>query len=458
MDFDKSDIQANILKGHGRDHACFIFCRFLEKEKITPEEIRSAIIGISDELTSFQEQCTQRDKLMERLSAKGLSKVHKNLLDEAEQENVIGLYLTREGYKKMRISSNYIPSEKPFIKGMREQNQSDKLGDYFPNDEIEKDFQPSPKIDCLIFISSDNKEKLFEKQRALLETRLNKVVKTSFTQYARIDRDDMGNPKEHFGYSEGFSTPVDEEVLARIGLVEEPGGRNTHGSYVVFRKIEQNVSYFQKMVAELQSNLDNKSKEYAMALLMGRFPNGTPLAFSDSPNSSGWDATEETHFIDYSKDKAGHKCPFHAHIRAVNPRHTDSSGKVVTTPEIIRRSMTYFDGPDKKGLCFLSYQGSIEKNFLPLIERMGVKNSEPPTPKNPKTGESRESITLDAITYRPRSKKLVGPLSYLKKYDDPSSEIIKQKIGGRNLTVFKGGEYFFAPSISFLKNLHKFAE
>jgi len=478
MKLDNSDIQANILKGHGRDHAYFIFCHFSCDKK--PEEIRSLIIDLSTNLvTSHETQCLDSETYNIICKAKNQTEIKKELslyeYEAAAKKVVISLYLTNKGYQKMRILPEYTPSERSFRNGMMYgTHSSERLGDYQLID-TESVFNEEGGFDCLVLVANSNEEELKSKKKELFEVYLNKIIKyehgSPFIQYAKVLRDENNKPKEHFGYSEGFSTPKDEKTLAEIGLTEECGRKNTYGSYVAFRKIEQNVCYFhKKLLKKLKSKLGienhKHAQKYAMALLMGRFPNGTPLAMYNQEQPE-WNEEMEGKFVDYSNDVDGHRCPVHAHIRAVNRRVKDEPN-----PQIIRRSVTYEDGPVNKGLCFLSYQSSIENNFLPLFNNMGVpkKNQEEKSEKkigdNMEERPEKKKRVLDAITYRPRNEfntpctdtsESSQCLTYLKKYNRLSAGTVTLKIPGRKLTTFRGGAYFFAPSLSFLKNLHDFA-
>ena len=68
---------------------------------------------------------------------------------------------------------------------------------------------------------------------------------------------------------------------------------------------------------------------------MGRFKDGTPLVKSDVPLGE-FPAFNDFKYED--TDRPAHKCPFHAHIRKVNPR---GQGILVGKRFITRRGIPY---------------------------------------------------------------------------------------------------------------------
>ena len=140
-----------------------------------------------------------------------------------------------------------------------------------------------------------------------------------------------------------------------------------YGSYGVFLPIIVKRDYFDdEMVPGIAAF--ELSKEYAEAMLMGRFKNGTPLAISDKPQKDlEFEINGESVDFDY-KHSSAKRCPYFAHTRSVNPRTNDRRN-----PPIIRRSMNWCDNLDDnasvKGMCFLSLQSSIAEDFIPIFKR-----------------------------------------------------------------------------------------
>ncbi len=433
----KEDIQANILKGHGRKYAVFLFFRFLEE--VNAKYVRGQLNCLSkNQLTSYAAQCDQT-----RLH-KSIDDVEVGVMSDEKhmKSSIISLYLSYAGYKQLGIDNRFIPLDNAFRTGMIKDRQAVLwLGDY-RNHIVQDIFKREDGVHGILMVANESKAAMENCLKSLLKHNLKDVIqsRTVLRQDASFLRDENNGFREHFGYVDGISTPTDENILSKIGLVAEPTGQKIVGSYVAFRKLEQDLVRFEQIVTDLknQLNINNDepvNSEFVKALLMGRFSNGTPVTrFSESQPPYKW-ADQD---FDYDQDD-GRRCPFHAHIRAVNPRKKrDKEGNLVPVP-IIRRSMTYNEGENQKGLWFISYQRSLEKDLLPLFRNMGVENPE----------------VKDSITYRARNRNPTRP--YFKKYDRPDAGIVQYRaIGLRQMTTFLGGEYFFAPPLSFFRNLDRY--
>jgi Dyp-type peroxidase family len=178
-----------------------------------------------------------------------------------------------------------------------------------------------------------------------------------------------------------------------------------NGSYLVFRKLRQDVAGFSAAVQAEWSRLrgtagfEDFTTERIGACIVGRWRSGAPLMrapLADNP-TMGDDANASNSFfyarntpaVTYDpalghapdplplaqKDGDGGVCPLSAHIRKVNPRdEITEQGSSVRTLEhrIIRRGVPF--GPDydpsdpmsatePRGLLFVCYQRSIVDGF-----------------------------------------------------------------------------------------------
>lgn len=250
-----------------------------------------------------------------------------------------------------------------------------------------------------------------------------------------------------------------------------------NGSYLVFRRLRQQVDAFWTFCADGASRLGQELDRQVDALefasmLVGRWPSGAPLVRApggDNPALGGDDDvnndflfTEETPTITLQDggspggtfpaahpDPDGLTCPFVAHIRKVNPRDdsTDTSGPRQTLARLmVRRGIPYGEAADRdqlttddgrdRGLLFLSYQSSIEEQFefvtKTWVNRVNSPHdSVPPAGQDPLIGPSGESRFI-RIPHPPDSKAVTFGL--------PSAEWV----------VMTGGGYFFTPSVSAL--------
>lgn len=248
-----------------------------------------------------------------------------------------------------------------------------------------------------------------------------------------------------------------------------------NGSYVVVRRLRQDVAAFRKFVAAEAKRLAalpgfaGMTGDRLGALLVGRWRSGAPLMRSpaaDSPQIAA-DGFANNHFA-YSSpskalkmrngyvdpftqagtDDAGAVCPFAAHIRKVNPRDgsTEQGGRNDTfTRTILRRGIPF--GPalsldEKKadpakgdrGLVFVSYQTSIERQFEFLTTTWV--NS----PDKPQAGKGHDPIIASATS--PPAVILIGSNGEIETLQVPVTWIVPT-----------GGGYFFSPSVSAVRDV-----
>ena len=151
------------------------------------------------------------------------------------------------------------------------------------------------------------------------------------------------------------------------------------------------------------------------------------------------------------------RCPAHAHIRKANPRGTTplTSLESERRRRIVRRGIPYgrplpgvADGtpadpnPDApRGLLFMCFQQNVEDQFE-FIQRTWVDN------KNFPAGILFQRNTGD--------DPLIGQdhheaQHWPKRWGDKDAE--RETFNFESAVTLKGGEYFFAPSLPFLRSL-----
>jgi Dyp-type peroxidase family len=210
--------------------------------------------------------------------------------------------------------------------------------------------------------------------------------------------------REHFGFGDGFSQPSiagavtgprnGEGTLTRwrrwrdlalgefiLGYRDEgglepaapAGDLGKSATFMVVRKLEQDVPAFRTYVRE-QARRYGRDETWIAAKMMGRWPNGSPLArYPDSPGPEASTDREHTNRFRYADDPDGRGCPVGAHVRRANPRDALGwQGRLTQRHRILRRGMSY--GPpladgvtepdgDERGLMFVCFQSSIERQF-----------------------------------------------------------------------------------------------
>jgi Dyp-type peroxidase family len=314
----------------------------------------------------------------------------------------------------------------------------------------------------------------------------------------RGHRQDSG--KEPFGFHDGLSQPVVEGVARHdkgdtsdavkkgefiLGYLNEygmypvspvvpagsdpggilpafPGGAlphsrdfGCHGSYLVFRKLEQHVAQFWQFM-ENDADADPASMSRLASKCVGRWPSGAPLALT--PDRDDPRLAEANRFTYAPEDAAGHGCPIGAHIRRANPRDTlinDSPAESITTcsrHRIIRRGIPYGepafppaavapghapvhlkDDGQRRGLHFIALNGSIARQFEFLTQSWC---------NNPSF----------AALFRDKDP-IIGSNdgTYFMTLQD--SPVRKRIAGLPRFVTTKGGAYFFLPSLSALRFL-----
>lgn len=224
-------------------------------------------------------------------------------------------------------------------------------------------------------------------------------------------------------------------------------GRN--GTYLVIRKLRQDVAGFWKFVEE---NSQEENKELLAAKLVGRWRSGAPVMLcpmTDDP-TLGADAARNNHF-QFGEDPHGLRCPISSHVRRSNPRDTlvedsQESLELMSRHLIIRRGRPYHDkhadGTEEQGLMFVALNTNIGRQFE-FIQQTWMNN-----PKFNGLYDSKDPIAGD--NHDPEYPD-----------DDPKDYTavvpghpVRQRITGLPRFVHtRGGDYFFLPGIKALRYL-----
>jgi Dyp-type peroxidase family len=221
-------------------------------------------------------------------------------------------------------------------------------------------------------------------------------------------------------------------------------GRN--GSYLVFRKLEQDVAAFRRFIIE---NADKDNPDLLGAKMVGRWPSGTPLVKAPSHDDAA-PVDPRTNDFDYTTtDTFGYSCPLGAHIRRANPRDAmadrfpGDSIRDSRRHRILRRGTPYGNplppgAPDdggNRGLLFICVNADIKRQFE-FVQQTWINN-----PKFHGLTNDRDPIIGDNL-----EPTEVGPTelrTFTIQRDGDRTRI-------KNIPRFvkmKGGGYFFIPSI-----------
>jgi Dyp-type peroxidase family len=510
------DLQGNILNGHGRNNSVHIFLTFPNPYN-NPDKIKAlkqSIAQISKDITSAKKQLDDADAWRKEGRDGGVF-VHFSLSSSGYTKLGFPDAKQPKGARLPIPSGNGAPPQPRQEPGPDEKNPKTLNIDYAdvfqngmktrqyalldpPVSAWESEYQK--EIDALIIIAA-NKPADVSKKQAEITDKLKNIATVAKVEPGIILRRNFKNTGEdqvveHFGFTDGIGDPlflkkyVDREegdtakylFKARLNLVlmQDPFGTKnvSFGSFLVFRKLDQNVQGFKKAEIALSQKL-GISPQLAGAMAVGRFEDGTPLVVSEK------DGGKNLNNFDHSQDNLGLKCPFQAHTRKTNPRleSVNKAGLFAKTKEeelghrIARRAVSYGSlsdlsgNPDNLptggvGLLFMCYQSDIWEQFE-FIQRFW---SNHPRFLEPDMSYSRnvenknyDRTGLDAVSGQsqpnqsdPLIKEVPKPgQNWLKELDQPTK---KTDVNFANFVTLKGGEYFFSPSITFLKNLPNLPE
>lgn len=432
------DLQANILKPHGRGHVITSFLRF----DTSVDAARSAARTLGrGSLTAYQQL-----QDAELFNANG-----------KEGQPLVTVALSAAGYTALGIEVDRWPRGQAFASGLR--NRGAELPDL---DLVNWEPRYIEDIHALLLVADNDETRLTIRHQELLQ-QAEPGAQQIAVEYGSLHRDLRGNPVEHFGFVDGRSQllllaeDIERErdegggdsrwspgFPLATALVACPGGvaGQSFGSFLAFLKLEQNVQGFREATHSLSQTL-GIDEDHAAAMVVGRFRDGTPLAMHG--------AREGFHPVwnnfDYHKDLLGTRCPLHAHIRRMNPRGTSNDPTDERRHAILRRGVTYgrreqdpqtggfLDAPAQDvGLLFMSYQSDLVEQFEFMLATWarGI-------------GFSENDKIYD---------QFVGPAGG----PDPTWNLVWGEASGKTapfgrFVTLKGGEYFFVPSLSFLHGL-----
>ncbi len=483
------DTQGNILKSHGRDNSRHLFLTFTVTTDTDRAKAKAWIAKIArDRVTSAAQQWAES-----RSRARAFQQLEGTSLSPAEQQNFllaasgpfVGLLLSAEGYRVLKLDER-MPDDPSFLAGAAARAAD--LGDPAPGS-----WQPELRdgLHALLIVADDDIPRL-EVLVATIQGELAGIASVFVQAGAVIRLGDDGKPSptgrvhEHFGFSDGVSQPLfyakDIEAakkrsggidrydpsapLAQVLLKDPGGGESGYGSYIVYRKLKQDVAGFQgdeqKLGLALTQVADPKATKptddnvlLAGAYMVGRFKDGTPVVDQSVPGL----LTQPNNFT-YDQDVDGVRCPFQAHVRKANPRGDKQRQFDVPVTEersrrIARRAISFgppvLDPPpgEEVGLLFLCAQSSIidQFEFIQLAWANYQDFLRPRTGLDPVIGQPG---TAEVVAQPwPKEYGSHNQLDFSKVPPAETDPFVRVEVG--EWVEMRGGEYFFAPSLSCLK-------
>jgi Dyp-type peroxidase family len=430
--------QGNILKSHGRDYSAFVLVEF--RPHLNPRA-QLGKLGL-DWITTASQQAAQTQKYLKQVESGTCP----------EPELFANLFLSVWGYLGLGFTPCELSRAFPHPQNDFRAIVEPSLTNWFlhgmayhgphlsdpPRLWWEPQYQG--RVDALLLLACNDRATLDlavgEARRQIEEFGCVRHIEHGKTH--RVNDTTL----EPFGFADGISQPAflgagplaDPEIVFcqdRLAATE-----HAFGSYLVYRKLEQNVKLFQEEEERLANllGLKGSDRDRAGAMIVGRFRDGSPIIKTDRP---GWQPALDDNF-DYSGDPKGMQCPLHSHIRKVRQR---PDGK----PRLVRRGVPYgsYDPTDAKmarphkgsGLLFLSFQSNIQAQFGSLQQDWANDPDfeAPNVGKDPIAGQGFSSSAQE------------WPLTWGKAGTSPCQL--------RSFVTMKGGEFFFTPSRPFFERL-----
>jgi len=501
---DLDDIQGNVLPGFKKDSQHFLFLQIVD-----PEPARLWLKSLAPRLWTAREV----------LAAHSMWKAMRLKLGH-EPDNLDFLFLncaiSAQGLEKLGVPDIEKFDDKAFKRGLEERSSS--LGD--PPRGSGEPGSPetwmfgsgSRRPDVLLILATDNLDWAVRVEEELITSAEQQGLQRIHVDRGRVRPGKLAG-HEHFGFKDGISHPAirGRKSIAPDDFIEprtwpedsafdiyrsrfaapgrplvwpghflfgylkqkrdepessrpnsEPPGPAwaVNGSFLVYRRLSQNVQGFHTFLAQASETLRQKgfdpdlSPERLGALLVGRWASGWPVMRDPNVDRGGQELGEN--YFNFTEattvslpndpyplnlpDPNGLICPFAAHIRKVNPRDdaTEIGPKERTFQKLLlRRGITF--GPEigdkpqeERGLLFVAFQTSIVEQFEFLMNDW-VNDANKP----------HSNGGVDPIVSAARNTK-ISLENGTNKFDLPIP-------GG--WVVATGGEYMFAPGIRFFSNV-----
>jgi Dyp-type peroxidase family len=412
----------------------------------------------------------------------------------SKPKTTLNIAFTNQGLQFLGLPQDSLKTfPQEFCEGMCEQHRSRRLGDNGASDPTHWAFGgPTNEIHALLILEAGTAIELSAHcgfQSANYKEKA--VAEAASTVTGEMPEDS----REHFGFRDSISQPTiagapghaasDTDAIRPgefiLGYLNEYGvlppaltvpatidptkclpayeadekssdvGRN--GSFLVLRKIYQDVAAFNRFIASLSD--DSHEQAWFSAKLVGRWQSGAPLVLS--PNTDDDPELYKRNKFGYmASDPSGFACPLGAHIRRTNPRDSlepdpDQSIRTVRRHRLLRRGVPF--GPRwtqsdettgekaDRGLLFICINADIQRQFE-FVQQTWINDT-----KFNGLYSERDPLVGD----NPESGEVADPNDGMMTIQ---GEPVRRRLRGLQRFVrLQGGGYFFLPSIAALRFL-----
>jgi Dyp-type peroxidase family len=458
---DRSDIQGLVASGYGHlDHARFVF------------------LSVSD--------CNPARAWLSRVAGVVTTAEHPG---DSKSDTSFNIAFTRKGLEAMAPAGSLRGFSDEFVEGMNRPEAAMILGDAGDSAQEKWEFgdsrsESTDPVHILLLMYAKMPADLDRLGAEICPHPVKDGLRVIVTQGSERAPNDFTEP---FGFRDGISQPdiigfahgprsgIDNLIkngefllgyenelgyranvpdIVREQEADDLGQRSAfgrNGSYLVFRKLAQDVEGFEKFLEDNSRNTDSTidpvRKELFAAKLMGRWRSGAPLVLA-----GGQDNPQLADYNDflYADDPEGHACPIGSHIRRANPRDSlpfkpSESLRLSRHHRIVRRGRKYKEpatgssGNESKwnqGLYFIALNADLRRQFE-FIQQTWLNDSTfggLDNDKDPIAGDNDSSGKFTVQAY----------------------PVDRQVHGLARFVTVKGGGYFFLPGIRGLKLLASF--
>lgn len=454
----------------------------------------------------------------------------------AETDTCVNVAFTQTGFNKLGLDKQIYGEEKfsiEFEYGMTTKHRSKILGDVLESapdkwewgayDEDKKE-AISPPVHVLLLLYALNESEL----KTLWEEYEKGFKANGLSLIKREDTHLLPGRKEHFGFRDGIGQPgiaglldkaKNESERTKLQTILDQGGSDgnivaagefilgyknaykkmptspivkaasdqgshlteyskdskdfgRNGSYLVYRKMKQNVFEFWDYIDSQTKDTNGKSspeqQDWLAAKMVGRWRSGAPLTLAPNKDPNDPKLSNEDVFGYYENDRYGEKCPVASHVRRANPRDSKAPEEQAPQAElinankhrIIRRARAYgttdgelkslepqailaWDDANKKkerGLQFICFNANLGRQFEFVIHTWV---------NNPKFEELYSEADPLLGTNEPKfvDRDIFG------KFVAPREKMRQRVSDLQRFVEVRAGAYFFMPSLNAIKYL-----